>query len=310
MHKLNLGTYKNLKLAEPKAFSETDFEKAVIEYTYKNISLWAKHNLPIDNGDNVTVRVEAKRGNLIVPEFSTDKLEYSIGDKKMLKQFSNSIGKKNGETFTMEHVFDENCPVERVRNKKVNFVANIIDVEHNGLPEITDDLIQKIDPECNNLDELKSKYAKIIKERVAENVEDQKKNMVLEKIIDNSSCDYDENAFKELLDIVMKQSQTMAKNFNIPNKNDFSASIQDDPLFIKECKEVTKKTIMEDLVINKIAELENIQITEDELENNKAQYTNNETSTKEFREYFPTDESFKAFLFREKVLDWLCKYNY
>lgn len=94
MHEITLGSYKNLKLPEPNGLTELGMEKAVTDSVLNTISTWSKNNVPISNGDNVILKVEANENGLIVPELCQSKLEYTVGDRDMLKEFSSSVGKK------------------------------------------------------------------------------------------------------------------------------------------------------------------------------------------------------------------------
>lgn len=310
MHEITLGSYKNLKLPEPNGLTELGMEKAVTDSVLNTISTWSKNNVPISNGDNVILKVEANENGLIVPELCQSKLEYTVGDRDMLKEFSSSVGKKNGEKFTIEIEFDENCPVERVRNKKVDFFTTITDVNHRELPYINDELIQKIVPDCKSVAELKDRYEEILKARNLENIKEQKKDIVLEVIIRNSTWTFDQNEFEDTLNTVVEQAKAMILNSNVPNIKQLMASTKNDPAFIQDCKVQTEKIILENLIINEIANIEDITISPEELEKQKSLYAYDVTSSEEFNKYFPTDQSFKLYLLKEKVLDWLCKCNF
>lgn len=310
MHKFILGAYKNLNLAEPKDITESDLEKAVIESIINTVAIWSKHNAPVEKGDIITIKVEARENGVLVPEFCQNKMRYTVGDPNYLKEFLNSIGKKHAESFSMEIEFDENCAIERIRNKKVEFHAVITDISHTKTPEIDDELVRKIDPDCHNLDEIKEKYASILRARASANIEEQKKNLVLQTIIDNSSCEFVPEEFEQTLNSVMEQTRKLVINSNTPSIEQFISATENDDYFRMDCEEVTRRMIVENLVINEISNIEQIVVTAEELTYKKAQYTEDEAAAEEFRKYFPTDQSFELFLLKEKVLNWLCQHNF
>lgn len=310
MHKFILGAYKNLDLAEPKEITEIDLEKAVIESIVNTVNIWSKHNAPVEKGDIITIKVEARENGVLVPEFCQNKMRYTVGDPNYLKEFLSPIGKKLGESFSMEIEFDENCAVERIRNKKVKFHAVITDISHTKTPEIDDKLVRNIDPDCHNLDELKDKYASILRARASANIEEQKKNLVLQTIIDNSSCEFVPEEFEQTLNSVMEQTRKLVINSNTPNIEQFISATENDDYFRTDCEEVTRRMIVENLVINEISNIEQIVVTAEEMAYKKAQYTEDEAAAEEFRKYFPTDQSFELYLLKEKVLNWLCLHNF
>jgi trigger factor len=312
MHNLILGQYKDLNLVEPDGFKDEDLDKAVIESILNSLAHWCKYNALVEKGDYITIKIEAKESEsgILVPEFCQNTLQYTVGDPNYLNEFSNSVGKKFGESFEMEISFDENASVERVRNKKVVFNAAITDVRHNKMPELTDDLIQKLDPECQTLEQLKTKYADIIRSRTLANIEEQKRNLVLKTIIDNSYCEFDQAEFEKSLNAVTEKTRMFIVNSNAPNVDLFLHASEEDEIFKMDCERITRQMILESLVINEICVREQIFITPEELALEKAKYTEDEMAIEEFTKYFSSDQSFELYLLKEKVLDWLSRQNF
>jgi len=310
MHKFILGQYKNLNLAEPKGFDQKDLEKAVLESILNTVDIWCKQNTTVEEGDVIIIKVEAKESGILVPEFCQNKLQYKVGDESYLKEFMNAIGKKMGESFSMEIDFDESCVIERIRNKKVNLYATITDVIDKKIPEITDDLVQKMEPDCRTLDEMKAKYAAILKSRGIANIYQQKRDLVLKTIIDNSSYEFDEDEFDQALNTIIEQTKKSIMDSNSPDIDRIMQINENDVYFRMECERVTRRMIMENLVINGICNMEQIEVTAEEFALEKAKYTEDEAASEEFTKYFPTDQSFELYLLREKVLHWLCLNNF
>ncbi len=305
MHQLTIGPYKNLEIKGPEMFKESDVEKAVVESVITAANNWAKANLPIERGDKITVQVEATLDGLTVPEVCNSALTYAVGDPSMVPEFETALGKKLGDTFIMDITFGSQAPIERIANKTVHFDVQIKDVVHVMPPNIDDALVQQLDSNIKTLDELKDRFRIIIRENGLENLRDQKVQMVLENIIKSSACTYDEADFQALFDRILMQTKAMLVNTPVPNLQ----KGLDDESFHADCRELTERTIKEELIIQTVSEKEGIIITDEEFEANKEKFTQTPQELEEFNKYFPTDEAFRHFLLKEKVVDQLVEWN-
>ena len=305
MHQFTLGKYKDLNIQGPPMFQEKEVERAVLESVLNAANTWSKMHDPIQKGDRISIEIEGVLDGLPVPEISNSHLSYTVGDPSMMPQFECVIGKKLNDTFSMDIHFPEKAPVERIANRTVHFEGKIKEVTHKTPPQINDAIAHQIDPTVQSVEELKKKFDSIVRSNGLDTLHDQRAELVLNAIIEDCSCIYDEAEFQTLYDQIYLQTRAMlvqSKLLNIEKS-------MDDLGLKNDCKEMTERTIKEDLAIQAIAKKEQITISAEELENNKKKFTQTPAEQEEFQKYFPTDEAFAQFLLKEKVIDQLIQWN-
>jgi len=309
MHKLIIGQYKGLAIEPFQVFTEEDISIAIIELCSKLVSEWARNNMPAKKGDEVVVNIEAKCDDMVVPELLKSNFKYRVGDPELLEHFSQVIGRKKGDRFTMEIAFPENSPNERIRGKTVSFCVTVEDITHADWQlEINDEIARQIDPGVKGVDELKGKLRKIITANWLQMIRDNNIQAILDTIISGSEYEIDEKEFKEVYDKIMAESQK--KMFSLPISAIMESifPLEDDQYFNKKCEMLAGKTIIEELIINEIIRLEGIDIGDDELEEEMfrfSEFVGQET----YSQLFPSEEHFRNYVLRQKTFDLLLEWN-
>lgn len=311
MHKFKLGQYKGLEIIPDSMFTENDLEVAVIEMLANLTDQWAKTNKTAEHGDEVTVTLFAECEGIFVPELSKSNFTYSIGDPKILAQFQMAIGKKKNDTFEMSMQFPENFSVERVANKVVFFKATLHEVITHQRIELDDNIAKQIDAEVSSVEELKSKLRKVIADNGLQTIRQNNLKAVLDTVIANCSYEFD----PELLNKVCEELVTETKRVIINSSNfealqtNFLADDYDD-FFYDDCMILAKKSILEELALNEIIYLEDVCISDIEVQAARTE-TLEELKGKEqiFENIFPTEEAFREGLLKDKALNSLLEWN-
>lgn len=192
--------------------------------------------------------------------------EYIHMDKDfdMYKIASFLKGKKTGDTVEFDKEFDKDT-IEKVAGKKVHFTVTILEVKRETLPEINDEFAKKVNKEFDSLDALRKRIEDNMKSQAENAVNEMNKDKALEVIAKTLKADIPE--------IMIKQKgeeffSSMVQQFGGDEKNVLKflkMQNKDKDSYLEEMKGDAEKAVQEELILNKIAELEEIEPSEDEL---------------------------------------------
>jgi len=190
----------------------------------------------------------------------------TIGSHTFIDTFEEQlIGANIGEERTVNVTFPENYQAEELAGKPAEFKVTIKEIKVKEYPELDDDFAQDVS-EFDTLDEYKADVKKNLTERKEKDALAAKEDKVIEKII--------ENATMEIADLMVEtQTRSIAE--------DFSRRIQQQGLsieqyfkftgltaetFLEQMKPQALKRIQSRLVLEKIVELEKIEVSDDKVE--------------------------------------------
>ncbi|RJE48519.1 trigger factor [Dehalobacter sp. MCB1] len=308
MHEIKLGSYKGLKLPPVSMFSEDDLNLGAREAVKKLANQWAKNNMPAVYGDEVVIGLRAECDNMFVPELSNSNLKFTLGDPSVLEAFSQIINHKAGDDLVLSVTFPEGFTVERMGGKTVTFQIAIHEVNHRLPVELSDEIARQINPEVSGIDELQANLRKIISENWLQKIKEERIRSMIDAIASGSEYTLDQKEFQEVLDILNAQSQK--ELFSSGNPQNLEALMSgDNRMFEAKNMALAEKTLVEELILTEIARLENIDISPEEIQEAKSFFLKTSPDKTQFSQLFPNDEFLGDYLFREKIIHALWKWN-
>jgi len=311
MHKVDLGQYKGLEIAPITMFSNEDLDAAVIESLLNILTQWSKDNKPVEEGDEVIVSIGATYNSLTVPELCKSDLKYTVGDSKFLAEFKNVIGKKKGDQFLMTIQIPESSPIERIAGKTVDLSATVLEVFASKQIPITDELAHQIDPSVKNMSVLKAKLRKIIETKAQQGITENNLQAVLDAIIHNSIFDLDPDELDKAAQQI--HAETLQRNIIVQGMERMNVVLSErdcDEYLYEDCRIFAEQQIHMSLVFEEIARVENIYISDEEVEYERMLSLDKlQGDTEMFSKIFPTEEVLREGLFKDKIAKYLLHWN-
>ncbi len=215
----------------------------------------------VEKGDFVTLDFE---GTIAGKPFSGAKGEnytLEVGSGRALPQFEDAIvGLKLGEHQTVAVNYPENYPNKEIAAKSVDFSIVVREIKQKVLP-VLDDEFAKDHGECASLDELKGR----IRTRLGEELEHYQKEELKEKIVSRL---IETHSFSIPPSMVERQTRYLMERYQ-----NQSAAQRDPDATAPPLEEVRKtlegramRQVQATLLVEKIAELEKIEITDKDVQ--------------------------------------------
>ncbi|TCX52089.1 FKBP-type peptidyl-prolyl cis-trans isomerase [Dehalobacter sp. 14DCB1] len=275
MKQFELGKYKGLNV-DPFDVSVKEEElNEALNYVKKSLDeIQIEKNEPIETGDYVIVNFEGTENGKTVPKFRERGFKFRLGDENVLQEFSaNLLNKKMGETVIFETTIQ---PVlleyQALWGQLITFSVEIVKVYCIKEPELTDDMIRKIEPRVKTLQELKQFLAAEINQEKkaiarAANIE-----KVFQALADQSRYEFDEETLKQAAENLYRKFAEELKSVHDMELIHYlmQRKITADEL-LAECKEEAAKIILGEKILDAVIQAEGIQLTSEEMKQAKEQ---------------------------------------
>jgi trigger factor len=186
-------------------------------------------------------------GKNTAPEFNDKLIGCSAGDEKEIK------------ILVPKDVKDK-----KIAGKEITYKVKVIEIKEKELPELNKDFVKTVG-DFKTLDDFK----KDIKDKLEKQVEMVNKNSyegkLLEKVTDICEVKVPKVLIEREMDYMMKSLEDDLKSKDLSLEDYYKSIKTDEEKVKKEYGIVAKKRIKQELVLDKISQVENLQVTEKEV---------------------------------------------
>ncbi|KKP54821.1 MAG: Trigger factor [Parcubacteria group bacterium GW2011_GWA1_33_6] len=241
---------------------QKEIEEA-LRYLQKSRAKFSQEDRPAEAKDFVEIEYQNKDIN----GGKEIKDKFILGEGGFLKDFEdNIIGMKAGQEKEFISKFPENTPNKNLAGKDSNFKVKMISVQKMELPEINDEFAKALGV-FDGLVSLKENLKEGITMEKNEEERQRKRGEMVSKITEKVKFDLPEKMVEyEQARLFEDLKNQIAKNFKMPFE-DYLSSIKKTEEEIKASFTLeAEKRIKNFLVLRQIGKVENIEVSEKELE--------------------------------------------
>ncbi|HJB14771.1 MAG TPA: trigger factor [Candidatus Blautia excrementipullorum] len=263
---VTLGEYKGLEV--PKSETEVTDEEVAAELKKeqeKNSRTITVEDRGAENGDIVTIDFEGFIDGTAFEGGKGTDYPLTLGSGSFIPGFEDQlIGAKAEDHVEVNVTFPEEYQAAELAGKAAVFQCDVKKVETKELPELDDDFAQDVS-EFDTLAEYKDDIKKNLTEKKEKEARTAKENAAVDKAIENAQMEIPDaminTQISQMLDDFSRRMQ--AQGLTMEQYFQFTGMTADK--MREEMKPQALKRIQTRLVLEKIAETENIQPTDDEV---------------------------------------------
>ncbi|MCD5323760.1 MULTISPECIES: trigger factor [Pontibacillus] len=284
---VKLGDYKGLEVeAQDATVTDEDVENELKEQQEKQAELVVKEEGTIEDGDTVVMDFEGFVDGEAFEGGQADNYSLEIGSGTFIPGFEEQlVGKSAGEETEVEVTFPEEYHAEDLAGKKATFKVKVHEIKAKELPELDDEFAKDVDEEVESMDELKKKTKERLQQEREQEAENAKREELVNKATDNAEIEIPEAMVETELDRMMKEFEQRLQMQGMTLDMYFQFTGQDQNALKEQMKEDAGKRVKTNLVLEAIADAENVEVTEEdineELENMAAMYQTNVDNLKQ-----------------------------
>ncbi|MGA1846170.1 trigger factor [Deferribacter abyssi] len=290
---------------------EEDVDKVLEKLRMQNISYEPADDAEVQDGDMVVIDFEGFIDEEPFEGGNAKDYSFIIGSKTLLEEFEKGIiGHKKGDEFEIEVTFPENYFEKSLAGKKAVFKINIKEVKKKIEPELNDDFAKDVDEECNTIEDLRVKVRRDLEEEVEQIAKENLYDKVIEKLIEENPFDVPDTLIKEQAERLA--TQTMQQYQYMYGVNPDQLGLNKEKL-VEEYWNLAEKQIKSALILNKIAEKEKIEVTDEEvdkkIEELASKLKKNVDEYKKELERFGGINNLKNNILTDKIFDFIFSKN-
>lgn len=264
---VTLGEYKGLEVEEESVeVTDEDIEQELKNLQEQHAELVVKEDGEIAEGDTVVIDFEGFTDGEAFEGGKGENQSLEIGSGQFIPGFEEKlIGKKPGEETEIDVTFPEEYHAENLAGKEATFKVKIHEVKAKELPELDDEFAKDVDDEVETLDELKTKKKEQMLEERTQAAETAKRESLIEKASDNVEVDIPDAMVENELEQMLAEfeQRLQMQGMTLEMYSQFSG--QDEDALKEQMKEDAAKRVKTSLTLEAIANAENLEATEEEV---------------------------------------------
>ncbi|MGQ9745024.1 MAG: trigger factor [Dissulfurimicrobium sp.] len=271
----DLTEYKGIEIEKPEVFvtdQELDEQLEALRSHFSTIEA-INEDRPLEEGDIAIIDYSGEVDGIPVEGLCENNYYLEVGKGYFNKEFEKYIiGMTIGDKRTVEIAYPENAINAKLAGKTIHYNVVLKDIKKRVMPALNDEFAQKFSPDYKTLDDLKERLKKQIMVEKEKAVESYIRN----QIIDRLAADIDFPIPERLIEAKLTQMMDNISGYLHERGVDFEkVGISQDRLKDKMRNDAIKQVKIE-LILDKIADKENITVENEEL----TRYIDQQSSTK------------------------------
>ncbi|MXQ54702.1 trigger factor [Shimazuella alba] len=264
---VSLGEYKGVEIEE-KDFSVTEeaINEELLKMQKQQGTLEPVESGTVENGDNVVIDFEGFVDGVAFEGGKGDNYSLEIGSNTFIPGFEEQlIGLALGEDKDVDVTFPEDYRATELAGKPATFRVKLHEIKRLSLPELDDEFAQDVSEE-ETLADLKKDIEHKLEERLKKEEEDYIRNQVVEVASNNAEVDIPAAMINHEVDHMYGHfvQNLSYQGLSIELYTQLTGQSESD---IKaQMKEDASKKVRADLVIEAISIAENVEVSEEEID--------------------------------------------
>jgi len=299
MPDIKLEEYKGLELEVPPLNINEEAinqEMEKLRETHAEIAN-IKEDRPLKLGDYAIIDFQGYLGETPMKELKAENFMVELGNQQLSQDMEKSLlGAKKGEERIIKIKSPKDHQNPNLADKEVEVRIKVKDIKEKILPEIDDEFAKQVG-DYENLEQLRKALYKTIEERAKVDRDIYIKNEIVKQLMEKTEIEIPEG-------LTEQEMQAMINRATYSLSPQAKASLD-----FKKTKEnlrpLAEKKVKRRLILNKIAEMEDIQSTEKELEENLSAVAAQLKTNVESLKNSYAEQRLREHILEEKTLNFL-----
>jgi trigger factor len=304
---ITLGNYKNLEIELPEmTITDEDVTKTLAEMGERAATFAPVEGRTVENGDYVQVKL------LGTPEGGGEPLQAEsvlchVGAEETMEPFNENLrGAKIGEHKDFDVAYPKDYPDAKLAGKTFRYAVDILGIKTKKLPELNDEFAKDVS-DAGSLEELRKKIQDSLEHERDHRQKEVQREKILAEVVKLHDFPVPESLVEHQMDVRLERVvRSLAQQGVDPR------AVNVDWVTLRRRQEDrAKDDVKAELVIDRIATEEKIDVSEDELEKELGHMGSHSGESAEAIRARLTKQGaldrMKAKLRSDKTIDWLAQ---
>lgn len=257
--------YKGIEVEkEVKTVTDEDVDKQTDALREKNARVITVDDRAAEMGDDVVIDFEGFKDDVAFEGGKAEDFTLGLGSGQFIPGFEEQVaGHSIGEEFDINVTFPEDYQVEDLKGAPVVFKIKLKGISKKEIPELDDEMVKDA-TEFETVDEYKADVRKKLEEHAEKHADDEVEGKILDKVIENMTAEIPQVMFDNRVNEMMMDLEQRLAPQGITMEMYCQFTGQDIESVKKAYKEQAEKQVKLRLALEKIAKLENVEVTDEE----------------------------------------------
>ena len=263
---VTLGDYKGVEVPKSEiAVTDEEVDAEVKKEQDKNARTVAVEDRAAANGDITTIDFEGFVDGVAFDGGKGTDYALTLGSGTFIPGFEDQlVGANAGDHVEVKVTFPEEYQAKELAGKEAVFQCDVKKIETKEVPELDDEFAKDVS-EFDTLAEYKEDVKKKLTEKKEKEARTAKENAAVDKAIENAQMDIPELMTKTECRQMMDDFSRRMQQQGLSMEQYFQFTGQSVDKMMEDMKPQALKRIQTRLVLEKVAEAENIQPSEEEI---------------------------------------------
>lgn len=258
--------YKGIEVEKVvNSVTDEDINKQLDALREKNVTVETVDDRAAENGDDVVIDFEGFKDDVAFEGGKAEDFTLSLGSGQFIPGFEDQIvGHNAGEDFDINVTFPDEYQVKELAGAPAVFKIKLKSISKKVMPELDDDMV-KDSTEFDTVDEYKADVKKKLEEANEKHADSEVEAKIFDKVIENMTAEIPQVMFDNRVNEMIGELEQRLAPQGISLDLYMQYTGQTIDTVKKAYAEQAEKQVKLRLALEKIAKLENIEVTEDEL---------------------------------------------
>ncbi|GAA4842187.1 trigger factor [Paenibacillus vulneris] len=265
---VELGEYKGLELeAQDAEVTAEEVNEELNKLQQRHAELVPVEEGPAQNGDVVSIDFEGFVDGVAFEGGKAEKYSLELGSNSFIPGFEEQVvGLNKGEDKDITVTFPENYHSEELKGKEAVFKIHLHDIKRKNLPALDDEFAKDVS-EFETLEEFKQDLESKLKQRKESEIQSKKEADVVEKAAANATVDIPQVMIENECEQMLKEFENRLSSQGMNLELYYQFTGQNDDVLKEQMRGDAEKRVKNNLVLEAIAKAENLEASEEELNN-------------------------------------------
>ncbi len=261
---VEISDYKGINVKKvTKTVTEEEIDEQLDKMRERNARIITVEGRPAEKGDTVNLDFEGFVDGVAFEGGKAENYSLEIGSNTFIPGFEDQIiGKNINEDFDVNVTFPENYNSEKLSGKAAVFKCRINEIKTREYPDIDDDFAMDVS-EFDTITELREDLRKKLQQQLDENSATEADNAIVDEIIKKMEADVPDVMYERRITEITRE---WCNRNRISAEDYLKFSGQTMEQFRNNFSEVAHRQVKARLAFEKIADLENIGVTDEDVE--------------------------------------------
>lgn len=264
---VEISDYKGIEIEKiVKDITDEDVENEINKLRERQGRLVTVEGRAAENGDTTVIDFEGFIDGKAFDGGKEEKYELKLGTGYFIPGFEDQIvGHNPGDEFTVNVTFPENYQMTDVAGKPAEFKVKLHEIKALELPEVDDEFVKDVS-EFDTLDELKNDIKTKLTDKAAKNAEIEAENKLYDTVIEKMTAEIPNEMIEAKIDELVRDFEYRLSSQGLNLETYFSFTGLNEESFRQTFKDNAQKQVQLRLAFEKIAQLENVEISDEAVE--------------------------------------------